>query len=112
MYLKMYFTRVKYMHNASALFSQMVIRSVYNIQHASLFFYIFPLFQFMVTNTFYVVQYLQKNFKIKRNPMVSGDNIIIRVNLIRHIIFRNPQVFLIKYLYHSQLGTKREGNVN
>lgn len=37
----MYFTRVKYIHNASALFSQMVIRSVYNIQHASLFFLYF-----------------------------------------------------------------------
>lgn len=58
--------------------------------------------------TFLTVQYLPKNCKIKSDPMVAEDNIIIRVNLIRHIIFRNLQVCLIKYLYQSRLDTQRE----
>jgi len=57
---------------------------------------------------FFMVQYLQKDCKIKRDPTVTEDNIIIRVNLIRHIIFRNLQVCLIKYLYQSLLDTKWE----
>lgn len=55
-----------------------------------------------------VVQYLPENCKIKRDPMVAEDNIIIRVNLIRHIIFRDLQVCLIKYLYPSLLDTQRQ----
>lgn len=98
---------VKHLHNA-CIFPPDGNRSVYNIHYASLILYFssIPVYGYKY---FYVVQYLQKNFKIKRNPMVTGDNIIIRVNLIRHIIFRNPQVCLIKYLYHSQLGTKKRG---
>lgn len=55
---------------------------------------------------FLMVQYLPKNCKIKRDPIAGEDNIIIRVNLIRHIIFRNLQVRLIKYLYQSLLDTQ------
>lgn len=55
---------------------------------------------------FLMVQYLLKNCKIKRDPIAGEDSIIIRVNLIRHIIFRNLQVRLIKYLYQSLLDTQ------
>lgn len=55
---------------------------------------------------FLMVQYLPKNGKIKRDPIAGEDNIIIRVNLIRHIIFRNLQVRLIQYLYQSLLDTQ------
>lgn len=40
--------------------------------------------------------------------MTAEDNIIIRVSLIRHIIFRDLQVCLIKYLYPSLLDTQRQ----
>ena len=55
-----------------------------------------------------MVRYLPKNCKIKRDPIAAEDIVIIRVNLIRHIIFRNLQVCLIKYLYQSLLDTQRE----
>ena len=55
---------------------------------------------------FLMVQYLPKNCKIKRGPIAGEDSIIIRVNLIRHIIFRNLQLRLIKYLYQSLLDTR------
>lgn len=55
---------------------------------------------------FLMVQYLPKNCKIKRDPIAGEDSIIIRVNLIRHIIFRNLQLRLIKYLYQSLLDTR------
>ena len=54
---------------------------------------------------FLMVQYLPKNCKIKRGPIAGEDSIIIRVNLIRHIIFRNLQLRLMKYLYQSLLDT-------
>lgn len=52
-----------------------------------------------------------KELQSKRNPMVAEDNIIIRANLIRHIIFRNLQVCLMKYLVSVTVGP-RESNVN
>lgn len=57
---------------------------------------------------FLMVRYLPKNSKSKRDPIAAEDNVIIRVNLIRHTIFRNLQVCLIKYLYQSLPDTQRE----
>lgn len=49
-----------------------------------------------------------KELQNSSDPAVAEDNIIIRVNLIRHIIFRDLQIALIKYLHQSPLDTQRE----
>lgn len=46
---------------------------------------------------------------MKRDPTVVADSIIIRVNLMRHIIFRDLQVCLVKYLQASLLDTRSRG---
>lgn len=43
---------------------------------------------------------------MKRDPTAVADSIIIRVNLMRHIIFRDLQVCLVKYLQASLLDTR------
>lgn len=48
----------------------------------------------------------QGTVKLKRSHRWE-DRVIIRVSLMRHTIFRNLPVRLIKYLYRSLLGTWR-----